>query len=45
MKNKNTFRFKIVEETTGHLSDDLKTVIKNSTYYLYVNRPRMNSWA
>lgn len=36
MKNKNTFRFKIVEETTGHLSDDLKTVIKNSTYYLYM---------
>lgn len=36
MKNKNTFRFKIVEETTGHLSNDLKTVIKNSTYYLYM---------
>lgn len=36
MKNKNVFRFKIVEETSGTLSDDLKTVIKNSTYYLYM---------
>ena len=36
MKNKDTFRFKIVEETTGYLSDDLKTVIKHSTYYLYM---------
>ena len=36
MKNKNTFRFKIVEETTGRLSEDLKTVIKSSKYYLYV---------
>lgn len=36
MKNKETFRFKIVEETTGTLSDDLKTVIKNSRYYLYM---------
>ena len=36
MKNKDTFRFKIVEETTGFLSDDLKTVKKNSTYYLYM---------
>lgn len=36
MKNRDTFRFKIVEETTGILSEDLKTVIKNSTYYLYM---------
>ena len=36
MKNKDTFRFKIVEETTGFLSEDLKTVKKNSTYYLYM---------
>jgi hypothetical protein len=36
MKNKNVFRFKIVEETSGTLSDDLKTVIKTSTYYLYM---------
>ena len=36
MKNKDTFRFKIVEETSGTLSGDLKTVIKNSTYYLYL---------
>lgn len=36
MKNKDTFRFKIVEETTGVLSEDLKTVTKISTYYLYM---------
>ena len=40
MKNKDTFRFKIVEETSAELCDDLKTIRKSSVYFLY----RKVSW-
>ncbi len=40
MKNKDIFRFKIVEETSAELCNDLKTIRKSSVYFLY----RKVSW-